>query len=592
MERPEFYQQLQGKPKAQRVTAVAESGLLENKRFTLSKNPEVRKNLKNFESVYGDIKTRYPAEVVAMVMSGSQVKGYATGESDFDSMLYIDAEQATANLDVDNPKPEDAVTAEDIQNLKDNPKGWYTTIDEPDPVAAAQDKSNLTKEAALLKYTKLVEQGLQNHELGGRDRHISVAVHLLDQQEMLGYLRSERYATNSIVSLFELSLDRGVNKWREMVVSELESQPDGQKKWQDIMEELGEKERLEIHNEEVLGSNTRPERQKKLYPTLQEARGYFLKGSAEQAEKSETDKEKEYLETAHRVGDYYVSLVNGFTGKGEIDPAVIADLKHPVKSKLAKITQHAKDGFERQHLLAQMKGLDAKKILQQVPRFLTPETSAQLADTSKYRSEELSPGVFALFIDADLYSHLTGGSAAGMSVKFKNNEGVSFIMLPEYSDTQTTASQLAKNVPHETHHLIWNFSKGEAITSSEANHDLADAFIMYQDEVMARLCSDGDLAGYTHLQILDPKTRQQFEQEHPDTARQITDTMVSLNELLQEIDLSRKQTDIKKEDLILAVMDATNFEQLNKNLLQMKAVIEKQPVTKAPPKSTSGWDFT
>ncbi len=591
MERPEFYQQLQDKPKAQRVTAIAESGLLENKRFTLSKNPEVRKNLKNFEAVYDDIKARYPAEVVSMVMGGSQVKGYATGESDFDSMLYIDSQQATASLDVDNLKPEDVITAADIQKLKDNPKGWYTTIDEPNPVAAAQDKSNLTKEAALLKYTKLVEQGLQSHELGGHDRYISVAVHLLDKQEMLGYLRSERYATNSIVSLFELSLDRGANKWREMVIGELESQPDGQKKWQDIMEELGEKERLEIHNEEVLGPNTKPERQKKLYPTLQEARAYFLRGSSEQTEKSEADREKEYLEIAHKVGDYYVGLVNGFTGKGEIDPAVISDLKHPIKSKLTKIAQHAKDGFERQHLLAQMKGLDAKKILQQVPRFLTPEISAALADTSKYRSEELSPGVFALHVEAGLYGHLTGSNAAGMSVKFKNNEGISFIMLPDYADAQTTTSQLSENVPHETHHLVWNFSKGEAITSSEANHDLADAFIMYQDEVMARLCSDGNLAGYTHLQVLDPETRQQFEQEHPDTVKQITNTMIALNDLLQEVDTSRKQTEIKKEDLILTVMDATNFEQLHKNLLQMKTIIEKQPVTKEQPKSNSGWDF-
>lgn len=588
MKRPEFYQQLQDKPKAQRVTAVAESGLLENKRFTLSKNPEVRKNLKNFEAVYADIKARYPAEVVAMVMGGSQIKGYATSESDFDSMLYIDTQQATANMDVDNLKPEDALTAEDIQNLKDNPKGWYTTIDEPDPIAAAQVKSNLTKEAALLKYTKLIEQGLQSHELGGRDRHISVAIHLLDQQEMLGYLRSERYATNSIVSLFELSLDRGANKWREMVISELESQPDGQKKWQDIMEELGEKERLEIHNEEVLGPNTKPERQQKLYPTLQEARAYFLRGSYEQVEKTEVDKEKEYLETAHKVGDYYVSLVNGFTGKGEVNPRVIADLNHPVKSKLAKITQRAKDGFEQQHLLAQIKGLDAKKILQQVPQFLTPENSAALSDTSKYRSEELSPGVFAIYIEPKLFSELRGG-AAGVAVKIK--DGVSFIMLPDYPDAAIAQSQMTENVPHETHHLVWNFSKGEAVTANETNHDLADAFIMYQDEVMARLCSDGNLAGYTHLQMLDPETRAQFEQDHPDTAKQITDTMIALNELLQEMDASRKQTDIKKEDLILAVMDATNFEQLNKNLLQMKTIIEKQPITKEQPKSSTGWDF-
>lgn len=271
-------QDAKGKP--DRVKEVVDSGALESRRFLLSKNPEVRKNLKNFEAVYDDIKARYPAEVVSMVLGGSQVKGYASIDSDFDSILYIDTEQAVANLDVDNLKSEDALTAVDIQSLKDNPKAWYTTIDEPDPVAAAQDKSNLTKEAVLLKYTKLVEQGLENHELGGKDRHISIAVHLIDKPQILEYLRSERYFTNSVVSMFELSLDRGINKWRELVISELESQPDGQKKWEYIMQELGEKERLEIHNEEVLGPNTKPERQQKLYPSLDKARAYFLRGSS------------------------------------------------------------------------------------------------------------------------------------------------------------------------------------------------------------------------------------------------------------------------------------------------------------------------
>ncbi len=336
----------------------------------------------------------------------------------------------------------------------------------------------------------------------------------------------------------------------------------------------------EINNNDVLGS-------KKSELALNEAGSDFLSGTSEQAEKSEIDKEKEYLETAHKIGDYYVSLVNGFTGKGEVDPMAIANLNHPIKSKLTKITQHAKDGFEQQHLLVQIKGLDAKKILQQVPQFLTPENSAALADSSKYRSEELSPGVFAIHIEPKLFSQLRGG-AAGVAVKIK--EGVSFIMLPDYPDAATAQSQMTENIPHETHHLVWNFSKGEAVKSNEANNDLAEAFIMYQDEVMARLCSDGDLAGYTHLQMLDPETRQQFEQDHPDTARQITETMVALNDLLQGIDQSRKQTDIKKQDLILAVMDATNFEQLNKNLLKMKGVIEKQPVTKEQPKQSFGWD--
>ena len=303
---------------------------------------------------------------------------------------------------------------------------------------------------------------------------------------------------------------------------------------------------------------------------------------------TEEERQVEYLENSKRIGDYYVSLINSFLGKDEANIETIASLENTVKDKLAQIAQRAKDGFEQQHIIAQANNFDARKLLGQVPSFSTPEISEKLADTSKYRSEELSSGLFALYIEPKLYNELRGG-AQGVAVKIKG--GVSFIMLPDYPDATIAQSQRAENIPHETHHLVWNFSKVEVIKSDEPNHDLAEAFLSYQDEVMARLCSDGGLAGYTHLQMLDPETRKQFEQEHPDTAKQITETMVALNDLLQETDQIRKQTDIKKEDLILAIMDATNFEQLKQNILQIKTIIEKQPITKELPKSNNGWGF-
>lgn len=302
----------------------------------------------------------------------------------------------------------------------------------------------------------------------------------------------------------------------------------------------------------------------------------------EKTETIDAEKQAEYLEKSKKIGDHYISLINNFIGKSETNLEELTDSDDTTKIKISEIVQSAKKGFEQQHILAETNKIDARKLLEQVPSF-----SDKLADTSKYRSEELTPGLFAVYIKPELYGELKGG-AQGIAVKIK--EGISFIMLPDYSDSDAAKSQLAENIPHETHHLVWNFSKGE-IKSSEQNPDLAKAFLMYQDEVMARLCSDGTLAGYTHLQMLDPETRQQFEREHPDTAKQITETMVALNDLLQETDQIRKQTDIRKEDLILAIMDATNFEQLKHNILQIKTIIEKQPITKEQPKPGSGWGF-
>lgn len=308
------------------------------------------------------------------------------------------------------------------------------------------------------------------------------------------------------------------------------------------------------------------------------------------AEAMEANKEAKYLEASKKVGEYYINLVGAFTGKGEPTSLNIDDIDHPIKTKIRTIGQRAKDGFEQQHLRAQLNNLDARKLLEQVRAFSTPEISAQLNDISKYRSKELSPGMFAVYIEPQLYSSMRAGSSA-LAVKFKPGEGVSFIILPDYGDSKFNKIHLEENLPHETHHILWNFSKGEAVLSDESNKDIADAFIMYQDEVMARLSSNGHLSGYTHLQMLDPETRQKFAEEYPDIVKTITETMVAMNELLQEIDDVRKQTNIDKKDLILAVMDATNFGQLKQNLLQMKSIIEKQPKTKTIPESSSSWDF-
>jgi hypothetical protein len=164
-------------------------------------------------------------------------------------------------------------------------------------------------------------------------------------------------------------------------------------------------------------------------------------------------------------------------------------------------------------------------------------------------------------------------------------------MLPEYPDSEVAKMQLAENVPHETHHLVWYFSKGDIIANDEKEPDFADAFSMYQDEVMARLSSNGGLGGYTHLQMLDPETKAQFAKEHPETVEKLTTIASGLNELLAEIDVIRKQTDVQKQDIIMAVMEARTFDQLRDNLLKTKSIIEAQPITKPLVKSVvTGWD--
>jgi hypothetical protein len=295
--------------------------------------------------------------------------------------------------------------------------------------------------------------------------------------------------------------------------------------------------------------------------------------------------DREYLEQAKKVGDYYSSLVGQFTGK-ETQPVSLEGLPENTINLLFPINSRAKAGFAEQHRVAQEQAVDAQYLLRQVKTF---ETIEELGDTSKYRMEELSEGVFAVFVKPDLAQKLRSG-AQGVAVKLKG--GISFVLIPDYSDMHPEYNErnLKENIPHEVHHLAWGFAKGDVITSTEEDKDFNEAYLMYQDEVMARLCSGGGLSGYTHIAMLDPETKAKFKQDHPETAAKLTDTVIELNELLQEIQDTKKRTEIRHEDLIMAVIEAKNFSELKANLLKAKAIIEKQPITnEEEPDTGGGW---
>lgn len=306
------------------------------------------------------------------------------------------------------------------------------------------------------------------------------------------------------------------------------------------------------------------------------------------ADLPEMRKEKDFFEESRKVGDYYISLIGSFTGKTEVDPQGLEGVETAVSQKLNRIYQRAKDGFEKQKIQSTLMNMDAKQMLQQVPVFRSKNFEQLLSDNSKYRLEELNKGVFVIYMDPVLANELRpGASAAAVKVK----DGLSFMLVPEYSDAAQRQSQIDENIPHETHHLVWNFSKDHHVHSTEKDEDFKDGFTMYQEEVIARLVSDGGLAGYTHLVMLDPETRARFEQDHPETAKKLTETMIELNDILQGIDAIRKQTTIRKQDLIMTVMEATNFDELRNGLLKVKNLLEQQPkVATREQYSAGGWD--
>jgi hypothetical protein len=261
---------LDGSGKAYRAESTFAMEALQNKRHLLSQNPEARVRLDKLDEAYHKAKKEYPA-FVGLTLFGSQVKGYATGESDFDGNIYVNSKKALENFDIKNLKEQDLVTPEEAEEIiKNQPRAF----DQKTKMKFA------TGETVNLKYKKILNQFFSSAGLEDQIKPKSLSVEFVDADFFRKCANSDKemdYACKPVVALFNLSLDKDINSYREIVIEELEKQGEkGKKKWQEIMEVLGNNESLSFLDQELLGPQTDPERHNKLYPTLDKARKHFL----------------------------------------------------------------------------------------------------------------------------------------------------------------------------------------------------------------------------------------------------------------------------------------------------------------------------
>lgn len=321
----------------------------------------------------------------------------------------------------------------------------------------------------------------------------------------------------------------------------------------------------------------------------------LAKGSSENQvhanEANEHAEEDRYLEDARAMGDYYVGVIKNLTG-GREDMPTIATAGEAVGSQADAMRQSVETHRQLQHALATEKDMNARQLIDQAfPEAVYDET---LSDPSKYRMQEISQGIYAIYIDTDMYNKLMPGSQA-VAVRVPN--GVSFLMVREYGDSVDEglkARDIAENIPHETHHIAWGFMKKDGIVQSrESDEEIGKAFTMYQDELVAKLCTDGEMISYTHLSVIGSEQREQLKKEAPDTVDQIFAKTGAMNEILIGIERLRQRTDIRKQDLILPSMTAKTFDELEATLSRMRSIMEQrvQPEEDKSARSSGGWDF-
>lgn len=295
----------------------------------------------------------------------------------------------------------------------------------------------------------------------------------------------------------------------------------------------------------------------------------------------QVEKTYENIESLRHFGEGYVSVIEAALGKSSLKD-IRNTVQHPILAKLIP----AIESFRAQQIARQVEmSMDAQGMLQKA--FPKACESGLLSDSSQYRLEEVAPSIYTVLVSPDLSYKLHPGAAAS-AVKIKN--GVSFIYLQEYSDATDQQRNLEENLPHEVHHLVWGHAQEkELFPSSERDTDYRKSFILFQDELLARASSGGGLAGYSHLGSLRPEERAQLEKEYPGKADEIIKRVSDLNGFLYDLDdvLAQSET-MKKIDLVQPILEATSFDELEKNLKNIEALLKIEPSKPRP--ILTGWD--
>jgi len=304
--------------------------------------------------------------------------------------------------------------------------------------------------------------------------------------------------------------------------------------------------------------------------------------SKQQAEKTESGKEKGLkLENCRAFGNIYGSLIRSLTGEGKIDDLSDSGLDEETQLLSQKMLGAVRTEADIQHTRMGMKGWGAKELLEQIRS--DDEAQKFLGDSSRYRMREFSKGFYGVQMDYEMFDAFIKGGGQAVAVKAPG-EGISFVIIPEVTGEANQRLQ-RENVPHEVSHIAWHFMQKQGVTrNNEVTPIEQEAFSMYQDELVAKLVSDGPILGYTHLQRMTKEQRQQVEEEQPEVVAKINQTSHEMYDYLHDtFQPEIRNSEVSEQDCLLSVATATTFSELTSNLKRMEEIIKKQPKLEKPP---------
>lgn len=330
---------------------------------------------------------------------------------------------------------------------------------------------------------------------------------------------------------------------------------------------------------------------------FQKKDGFFLDQQKAQETNQKIESQEiqgeQLIEYSQKVGDFYTSLVKNLTKMGNVKTEALNELPDEIKTELKDFTESIDRHSQINHERFLSKEGGVRDLLSSKLTEHENISEELINDRSKYELEEISPGIFVIFMNKELYSKLYGKNVA---VSTLDKEGVSFIsMQKEYKEKESLNNSHKENLLHETHHIIWSFLlEDKKINIQEDDENMWTAYRFFQDEVIARLCSDQGFMGYSHLLLMDKEKLKEFKEKDFKKEKQINQCVINLNTLMyDEIMPLVSEAGIQKKDLIFSVMRSKNFTDLENNLKKIKSAMEQKAkkIKKSKPQTKSnGWN--
>jgi hypothetical protein len=293
---------------------------------------------------------------------------------------------------------------------------------------------------------------------------------------------------------------------------------------------------------------------------------------------SELDND-EIIRYSKKIGVYYVSLIENISGKGQLNDEALSGLPDAFKDKMREYIQCINRNRELQHLRFELKDNAAQSLVSEAAEAKGLEK--ELAETAikKYEMEEISRGVFVMYMDKDLFSMIYGEKIAVATI---NKKGISFVAMPRECKIGADRDFLfLENLFHEFHHVVWSFFVADGkIVCDEEDAGVKFCYEYLQDEIIAKLASDGGMACYTALPF-DKKSSEEFRSNYLGKEEKIKAYLSELNKAMcDELMPFMQEIGVNKQDLIYSVMEASNFKDLKANLRRFKAALESKLVDK------------